>query len=143
MLPDFGGIEAEEAALDFAEAYPHLGAAISLLMNRPSFGRATRIAVARAEELNEDPYHTFMSAADAVEAEHPLAATLMRRAMVLDTQTGGKSTRYCHAARHLAECRSCDAAITDYGVHLSHAQFLEMLRTEHGREHGFWCLVDL
>ena len=142
LLPDFDDIEAEEAALDFAEAYPHLGAAISFLVNWPSLGRAERIVVARAEELNGDSYHTLTSAAEALEAEHPLAATLMRRAMVLDTLTGGKSTRYRHAVRHLAECRSCDATITDYGDHPSHAQFLEMLRKEHGRKHGFWRLVD-
>lgn len=142
LLPDFDDIEAEEAALDFAEAYPHLGAAISFLVNWPSLDRAARIVMARAEELNGDSYHTLTSAADALEAKHPLAATLMRRAMVLDTLTGGRSKRYRHAARHLAECRSCDAIITDYGDHPSHAQFLEMLRKEHGRKHGFWRLVD-
>lgn len=142
LLPDFDDIEAEEAALDFAETYPHLGAAISFLVNWPSHDRAARVVVARADELNGDSYHTLTTAADALEAEHPLAATLMRRAMVLDTLTGGKSKRYRHAARHLAECWSCDGAIKDYGDHPSHTQFLEALKQEHGRKHGFWRLAD-
>ncbi len=115
LLPDFDDIEAEEAALDFAEAYPHLGAAISFLVDWPSHGRAARLVVARAADLNGDSCHILTTAADALAAEHPLAATLMRRAMVLDTLNGGKSKRYRYAARHLAECQSCDAAIEDYG----------------------------
>ncbi|WP_370223972.1 DUF6880 family protein [Hyphomonas atlantica] len=110
LLPDFEDIEAEEAALDFAETYPHLGAAISLLANWPSHKRAARVVLARAEDLNGDSYHLLTTAADTLEAEHPLAATLMRRAMVLDTLQGGKSKRYRYAARHLAECHSSDTA---------------------------------
>ena len=98
--------------------------------------------VARADELDGNSYHTLTTAADALEAEHPVAATLMRRAMVLDTLIGGKSTRYRHAARHLAECQSCDAAIENYGDLPSHTEFLEELKQEHGRKHGFWRLVD-
>ena len=142
LLPDFEDIEAEEAALDFAEAYPHLGAAISFLVDWPSHDRAARVVLARAEGLDGNSYHTLTTAADTLEAGHPLAATVMRRAMVLDTLTGGKSKRYRHAARHLAECQSCDAAIENYGDHPSHAQFLEGLRQDHGRKHGFWRLVD-
>lgn len=143
LLPDFDDIEAEEAALSFAEAYPHLGAAISFLVNWPSHGRAARVVVARAEELNGDSYHTLTTAADALEAEYPLAATLMRRAMILDTLNGGKSKRYRYAARHLAECQSCDAVIENYGAYPPHLQFLEILKQEHGRKHGFWRLVEL
>ena len=142
LLPDFDDIEAEEAALDFAETYPRLKAAIHFLVDWPSHDRAARVVVARAEELDGNSYHTLTIAADTLEARHPLAATLMRRAMVLDTLKGGKSKRYRHAARHLAECRSCDTAIEDYDDFPSDAQFLEVLKQEHGRKHGFWRLVD-
>lgn len=141
LLPDFDDVEAEEVALDFAEAYPHLGAAISFLVDWPAHDRAARVVLARAEELDGNSYHTLTTAADAVEAEHPLAATLMRRGMVLDTLAGAKSKRYRYAARHLAECQSCDAAIEDYGDHPTHTQFFEGLKQDHGRKHGFWRLV--
>ncbi|PHP28990.1 DUF6880 family protein [Limimaricola cinnabarinus] len=142
LLPDFEDFEAEESALDLAEAFPHLEAAIGFLADWPSHDRAARVVLSRADELNGNSYHTLTTAADALEAGHPLAATLMRRAMVLDTLNGGKSKRYRHAARHLAECRSCDAAIADYGDFPSHARFLEVLKQEHGRKHGFWRLAD-
>lgn len=142
LLPDFDDVEAEEAALNFAEAYPHLGAAISFLVDWPSHDRAAWVVVKRANELDGNSYHTLTTAADALEAKHPLAATLMRRAMVLDTLSGAKSKRYRYAARHLAECQSCDATIEDYGDFPTHAAFLEMLRQDHGRKYGFWGLVD-
>ena len=142
LLPDFDDVEAEEAALDVAEAYPHPGAAIAFLVHWPSHDRAARVVLARAEELDGNAYHTLATAADALEARHPLAATLMRRAMVMDTLTGAKSKRYRHAARHLAECQSCDAAIEDYGDFPTHTEFHKMLKQDHGRKHGFWRLVD-
>ena len=42
----------------------------------------------------------------------------------------------------MAECRSCDPAIDDYGGFPAHAQFVEALKQKHGRKYGFWQLVD-
>ncbi len=142
LLPDFDDIEAEEEALDFAETYPHLGAALSFLVDWPAHDRAARIVMSRTDDLNGDSYHTLTTASDALEAEHPLAATMMRRAMVRDTLDGGKSKRYRYAARHFAECQSCDTAIDNYGDVPTHTEFVEALRQKHGRKFGFWRLVD-
>ena len=81
-------------------------------------------------------------AANALEAEYPLAATLMRRSMIEDTLNGAKHKRYRYAAKHLTECTGSDAAITDYGDFLSHEQFLSHLRASHSRKHGFWGLIN-
>jgi hypothetical protein len=43
----------------------------------------------------------------------------------------GKSRRYRYAARNLAECETCDAAIVDYGDHPTHLQFVETLKQAH------------
>jgi len=98
--------------------------------------------MARADELDGNSYHTLSTTADAIEAEHPLSATLMRRAMIEDSLDGAKSKRYRHAARHLEECQSCDAAIEDYGDVLTHAEFITALKEKHPRKHGFWRLAD-
>ncbi|WP_209428271.1 DUF6880 family protein [Pararhodobacter sp. SW119] len=142
LLPDFDDVEAEENALDLAETYPHLGAAISFLVDWPSHERTARAVMARADEIDGNGYHTLTTAAAALEARHPLAATLMRRAMVQDTLDGAKSKRYRYAARHLAECHSCDNVIDDYGTFPAHAQFVEALKEKHRRKYGFWELVD-
>ncbi len=142
LLPDFDDIEVEEKALDLAENHPHLGGAISFLIDWPARDRAAKIVTSRAAELNGDAYDTLTRAANALEAEQPLAATLMRRAMVQDTLDGGKSKRYRYAVRHLAECQAIDPAINDYEGFPSHEAFVQELREKHGRKYGFWSLVD-
>ena len=142
LLPDFDDIEAEEKALDIAESHSHLGAAISFLVGWPSHDRAARIVTARADQLDGNAYHLLSTAADALEANHPLAATLMRRAMIEDSLDGAKATRYRHAARHLAECRSSHPAIDDYAGFPTHEQFVSALKQRHGRKYGFWQLVE-
>lgn len=141
LLPEFDDIEVEDKALDIAEAYPHLGATLSFLVDWPAHDRAARVVISRADGLDGNSYYILTSAAETLEARHPLAATLMRRAMVRDALDGAKSKRYRYAARHLAECQSSDAAIDDYGDAPSHTQFVEQLKQKHGRKYGFWQLV--
>jgi hypothetical protein len=142
LLPDFDDVEAEEKALDAVEAYSRLDVAISFLIDWPALYRAARVMPARADELDGDNYITLSHGAEALDARRPLAATLLRRAMVEDTLKGAKSTRYRHAARHLAECQASEQAISDYGAVLTHEGFVAALRQKHGRKYGFWSLVD-
>lgn len=142
LLPDFDDMEAEEKAMDYAEAYPDLGTAIGFLVDWPAHERAERVVITRNDELDGNDYHTLTAASDSMGANHPLAATLMRRAMIRDTLDGAKSSRYRHAARHLAECQASGAAIEDHGNVPPHASFVEYLREKHGRKYGFWQLVQ-
>lgn len=141
-MPDFDDIEAEEHALDIVAAHPRTGAALSFLTQWPAHDRAAKLVQARAEDLDGSSYTTLTDAAIALEPHHPLAATLLRRAMIEDTLVGAKSTRYRHAAQHLAECQTSDLEIIDYGAQPSHSQFMDALRQKHGRKPGFWALVD-
>lgn len=142
LLPDFDDIEAEERALDLAEGFPRLHPALRFLLDWPAPDRAARVVLARAAELDGNAYEVLTPAADLLQAEHPLAATLLRRAMIGYTLEGAKSKRYRHAARHLAECQSCDVMIEDYGDVAPHATYLAQLRDTHARKFGFWQLVD-
>ena len=142
LLPDFDDIEAEDKAIEIAENHPHMGAVISFLVGWPRHDRAARIVTVRADELDGNAYHLLSDAADTLEAKHPLAATLMRRAMIEDTLDGAKATRYRHAARHLAECQSSQPAIDDYAGFPTHEQFVSALKQRHGRKYGFWQLVE-
>ena len=75
-------------------------------------------------------------------ADHPLAAVLLWRAMIRFSLETARSTRYRHAARHLASCAAADAAISDYGPHADHDTFMKDLRAAHGRKTGFWTRAD-
>ncbi|MCC5955621.1 MAG: hypothetical protein JJU07_05920 [Natronohydrobacter sp.] len=142
MLPDFDDIEAEEQALDLVAAHARSTVALDFLIEWPAHDRAARLVHGCATQIDGNEYATLTHAADVLEARHPLAATLLRRAMIEDTLSGAKSTRYRHAARHLAQCQASDPGISDYGTQPSHARFVETLRQKHGRKYGFWSLVD-
>lgn len=141
LLPDFEDIEAEEKALSQAESHPRLWQALEFLTVWPDLRRLSRLVIARAAALDGNDYETLTRAAAALEADHPLAATLLRRAMILDTLEGGKSNRYRHAARHLKDCGDSAAAIGDFASFPDHARFLSGLRDKHGRKYAFWELV--
>jgi hypothetical protein len=53
----------------------------------------------------------------------------------------GRSSRYKHAARHLADCASLAPHIDDFGNTRSHDIYVAELKRRHGKKHGFWSLV--
>ncbi len=142
LLPDFDDSEAEEKALELAEAFPDLEAAIGFLVLWPALARAARMVLSRADDLDGNRYEGLTPAADALSEKQPLAAVLLRRAMIKDALNGAKSKRYRYAARHLAECQSSDATIDDYGSFPGHGAFVAYLKQKHQRKSGFWELVD-
>jgi hypothetical protein len=54
----------------------------------------------------------------------------------------GRSSRYGHAADHLADCTSLDVEISDYGTFLTHEDYLQRLVTQHDRKTSFWAKVQ-
>lgn len=140
-LPDFDDVEAEERALNHAERYESLLQALAFLVSWPAVDRAARLLVTRAGELDGDHYEILSPAADALAGKHPLAATLLLRAMIDFTLTKARSSRYRHAARHFMECASLAAAIGDFGAFESHGAYAARLQAEHGRKSGFWSLI--
>jgi len=95
----------------------------------------------RVPEIDGNLYFLLDPAAQLIEGKYPLAATLLRRAMIEDTLEGAKSTRYKHAARHLLECASIAPSIQDFGVCETHEGFVARLRARHSRKIGFWTQV--
>ena len=58
--------------------------------------------------------------------------------MIDFTLNAGKSSRYQHAARHLAECDALASQIGDFVTFEPHVSYVARLRREHGRKSGFW-----
>lgn len=103
--------------------------------------QAAHLVLDRYAEIDGNQYYLLDPTARWLEGTHPLAATLLRRAMIEDTLDGAKSKRYRHAARHLAECRSLAPLISDYGQFETHQAFAARLRALHSRKTGFWTQV--
>lgn len=140
-LPDFEDLEAEDRAKAVARSHADWMLALCFFLDWPDHAEAARLVEARAADLDGDRYEVLTPAADALQAEHPLAATLARRAMILFALEKGRSKRYGHAARHLMECAAADQDICDYQGHPDHAAFLEALHRDHPRKASFWSRV--
>jgi hypothetical protein len=137
-LPDFDDVEAEERAMALALGFPNVHQALYFFVDWPALDRANALVLARFDELNGDLYELLAPAGEALDARHPLAATLVRRAMIDFTLTAARSKRYAHAARHLAECAANATRISDFGIHPTHQDYLLKLKAEHGRKAAFW-----
>jgi hypothetical protein len=140
-LPDFNDLEAEERAIAHALQYPSVHQSLRFLVFWPTLDKAAELVVARADELDGHHYEILTPAADALEAKHPLASTLLRRALVDFALVKGRSTRYRHAARHLQECENLACLIEDFGSYETHEAYENRLKAEHGRKSMFWSLV--
>lgn len=141
-LPDFEDVEAEDRAKSLAMAHPDLLTALKFFLEWPDPQSAASLIETRYSELDGNAYYILNPAAAALDGDYPLAATLARRAMILDTLENKRSKRYGHAANHLAECDASDGQISKHQTHLPHAKFVEMLRRTHPRKSGFWSRVE-
>ncbi len=141
-LPDFEDFDAEQRALAHAFGYGNVHQALGFFVAWPDLERASRLVVTRARELDGDLYELLTPAAEALEAKHPLAATIARRAMIDFTLGASRASRYRHAARHLAECASLAPRIQDFGGEPGHAAYLRELRAAHPRKAAFWQEVE-
>ncbi|MDH3770776.1 MAG: hypothetical protein OET79_07305 [Nitrospirota bacterium] len=141
-LPDFEDVKAEQQAFAHALGYQHFSTALGFFMEWKTLRHAASLVLDRHAEIDGNLYFILDPAARELEGKHPLAATLLRRAMIDDTLGGAKSKRYRHAARHLLECRALDAAIDTYAPFEAHEAFIERIRGQHGRKTGFWGRVD-
>ena len=140
-LPDFDDEEALDAALLYAQGYSPPIAAVSFLMNWPSYKHAAARIVADADRLSGNDYVWLTELGKALDEKYPLAATLVRRAMVRYTLSHAKAKRYKYAARHIKECQVSAAHIEDWHSHPDHDIWLAMMVAEYPRKFGVWDLV--
>ena len=88
-------------------------------------------------------YEILAPAAEALVSGHPLAATILYRALINAILERGQSLAYPHAARYFAELEALapreDPGLADRsGAEPTDAE----LRRRHGRKVGFWSLVE-
>lgn len=140
-LPDFDDDVAERRAIAHALTYPSVLEALAFLTSWPALDKAATLTLARAAELDGDHYEILTPAAEKLFGKHPLAATLLLRAMIDFALREARTSRYRHAARLLMECRTLASSIEDFGAFETHEAYLARLRAEHGRKTSFWNVV--
>ncbi|MDT2076566.1 MAG: hypothetical protein RMX26_11325, partial [Planktomarina sp.] len=103
-LSDFEDVEAENCARAYALTYPDVFRALHFCLKWSDLLTAAQLVKARADELDGDHYELLTLAADALRDRHPLAATLLWRAMIDFALIEGRASRYGHVAHHLNDC---------------------------------------
>jgi hypothetical protein len=141
-LDDFADVEAEERAFAVVEQHPLPLAALQFLIFWPSLARAARTVIEHCHDWDGDAYEIYEPAAERLSADHPVAASLLLRAMVLFALSMGRSKRYRYAAEHLRQCERLQARIDDWQGFESHASFLGRLREAFAQKWSFWQLLE-
>ncbi|RFB89717.1 hypothetical protein B5K11_21835 [Rhizobium leguminosarum bv. trifolii] len=140
-LADFDDIEAEEKAFAFAHSFPDVHRALAFFLAWPAAAEAAKLLSRRRAELDGNLYELMTSGAEMLREKHPLAATILLRSMIGFALDNGRSSRYRHAARHLAECAALAPHIDDFGDAQPHDAYVAELKRQHGNKHGFWSLL--
>ncbi|MDO8377991.1 DUF6880 family protein [Phenylobacterium sp.] len=123
-LPDFDDVEAEDRAMVFVAGFKSFPAALRFFLAWPALGQAAALILARGDEIDGDDYEGLEAAAQALETRHPLAATLLYRAMIGRTLQFNRRDRFADAERWMADCAALAPRIADFGDHESHADFV-------------------
>jgi hypothetical protein len=103
---------------------------------------AAQLVKTRADELDGDHYELLTTAADALRERHPLAATLLWRAMIDFALIEGRASRYGHAACHLNDCDAVAPEVDTFDAFPSHDRYVDELRVRHERKSSFWAKFD-
>ena len=141
-LPDFEDVEVEERALERAEHHPDHLLALQCLLEWPALPRAARHVLRHAGDWDGEATTIHSAAAERLSAEHPLAATLLLRAMVDGALETLRRQRYRQAVEHLRSCDRLASRIEDWQGHPDHHAYMAQLQQRHGGAWSFWTLLE-
>lgn len=104
---------------------------------------AAEFLIGRIDQLDASPTQHLTPLAEAfTELGHPLAATLMYRALLDILLAKGQPKSYPRGARHLGSLKRLSAAITDWRGFPTHDEYVAGIRETHGRKWSFWKRVE-
>ena len=142
-LPDFEDIEAEERAHVLALEKAEPEAALQFFVDWPRLDLAAELIVTHPHRWDGGDWHTLPKVAALLEHDHPLAATILYRALLDDILACARSKAYSHGANYLGKLTLLaeDADPAQAGQIVNHATYLARLKISHPRKSGFWSRV--
>jgi hypothetical protein len=141
-LPDFEEVDALDAAFALALASPLRYAALRFFIDWSRLDLAEQLVVAERGNWNGARHEILAPAADALGADHPLAAAILYRALIDSILARARTEAYGHAARYYNELEALAAEETPDWPIDSAADYRAAARAQHGRKTSFWVLVD-
>ena len=143
QLPDFEDDEAEESAHRLALSHKDPDAALQFFLDWPRLDLAAELIATHLDHWDGPDWHIFPKVAGVLEHEHPLAATILYRALLDNILTKARSKAYGHGAKYLAQldllAQEADK-IRPEGMP-DHAAYLAGLKNAHPRKASFWSRV--
>ncbi len=141
-LGDFEEFDALERAFAHAAAHSDRHRALGFFLEWPRLDRAAKLVLDHRDSWAGQHYGLLVPAAEALEHDHPAAATVLYRALLDDILTLARSQAYGHAARYLAKLANLDTTDLPARGVVDHEAYRADLRRSHGRKTGFWTLVE-
>ncbi len=143
QLPDFEDIEAEDRAHAFALTQSEPEVALQFFLDWPRLDLATELITTHPHRWDGGDWHILPKVADLLEHDHPLAATILYRALLDNILDRARSKAYGHGAKYLGKLGQLagDADAIRPSEMVDHATYLAMLKTAHPRKTGFWARV--
>lgn len=123
-LPDFDDVEAEDRALAYARTFPQFTDALRFLTQWPAPAIAADLVLGRSGDIDPHKTEVLEAAAQVLEARHPLAASVLLRAMVADTVRWTRADRAKDAERQLDDLEALAIHVPDWGDFGSHDAFV-------------------
>lgn len=140
-LPDFEDEEALERAFAHAAAFRSPLGGLDFLVRWPRLDLAARMVLTHRTEWDGSAWQWLVPAAEALEEDHPLAASILHRVLLDDILAQGRSQAYGHGARHLARLAPLAERLESGALEPNHSDYRAGLRKAHGRKSGFWAQV--
>ena len=140
-LADFEEFEVLERAFAHATAFKDKYRALKLFLSWPRLDLASRLVAEHRAQWDGRDYWILAPAAETLEQDHPLAATILYRALLNQILAGARAKAYAHAANYLASLDALAGRIEGDDALTSHATYKAELQKKHGRKSGFWAQV--
>lgn len=136
-LPEFDDVIAEDRAKQHAARFKVFHRALAFFLAWGDLAGVAVLVLARRGEIRGEDYELLTPAASRLEGRYPLAATALRRAMIIDTLDQARSSRYPHAARLMIESEAIAPMVRDWAGLESHEDFTQHILARHTRKPRF------
>lgn len=117
--------------------------ALQFFLDWPRLDLAAKLITTHPHRWDGGDWHILPKVAGLLEHEHPLASTILYRALLDDILDRARSKAYGHGAKYLGKLALLAGEadpIRPSGM-VDHATYLARLKTAHPRKSGFWARV--
>jgi hypothetical protein len=140
-LDDFAEFDEMDRAMALVMADPNIGKSLRFLVQWPKLDVAAQFILDHASAWDASHCEMLSDVSTSLHDDYPVATTVLLRALVMDILRRNLSSAYDIAIGFLADLELLADRIEGDAPLPSHSQFIQDLRTKHGRKYSFWSMV--